>query len=186
MVHSWQWWGGSDRVWPDLGLIPVGQMEGRSVATLCLSSSHLYSGNKWTNHVPLSATSKWVLCPANRMVFIRLFESWAGLLGFAWTALFVPWEEVEEGKSCRAEEIQTCLTSYFFSVRPPLKETSHYLHFADLNLRSAGFSFQFWYPILGQRKSAVSLQPLICQASIGTNHTVNPTFSSKTWLLGSC
>lgn len=89
-------------------------MEGRSVATLCLSSSHLYSGNKWTSHVPLSATSKWVLCPANRMVFIRLFESWAGLLGFAWTALFVPWEEAEEGKSCRAEEIQTCLTSYFF------------------------------------------------------------------------
>lgn len=43
--------------------LPMGQMEGRSVGTLCLSSSHLYSGNKWTNYVPLSSTSKWVLCP---------------------------------------------------------------------------------------------------------------------------
>lgn len=187
MVHSWQWWGGSDRVWPDLGLIPVGQMEGRSVATLCLSSSHLYSGNKWTNHVPLSATSKWVLCPANRMVFIRLFESWAGLLGFAWTALFVPWEEAEEGKSCRAEEIQTCLTNYFFFSSSTFKRNFSLSPFCRPQLKICWIFFPVTqYPILGQRKSAISLQPLICQASIGTNHTVNPTFSSKTWLLGSC
>lgn len=97
------------------------------------------------------------------------------------------WEEVEEGKNCRAEELQTCLNSCFFYTlpRPPWKETLHYRHFADLNLRSAGLSFPFWYPIPHQRRSAVSLQHFICQASIGTNRTVNPGFSSRTWLLGS-
>lgn len=145
MDRSWQWWGGCDRAGPDPGFDPHGA-DGREIFGYSVSSIITSLLMEWVDkpcdslcHLKVGSLS----C-CSGVVFIRPFRSWAGLRGFAWTALFVPWEEVEEGKNGRAEEIQTCLTSYFFfPAHPPLRETSHYLHFADLNLRSAGFSFQF-------------------------------------------
>lgn len=121
------------------------------------------------------------------MVFIRLFESWAGLLGFAWAALFVPWEEVEEGKNRRAEEIQTCLINYLLTFLGGSSTFKRNLPLSTFCRPQVKICWIFFLVLISDSwPEEVCCQPLICQASIGTNHTDNPTFSSKTWLLGSC
>ncbi|KAK5880025.1 hypothetical protein CesoFtcFv8_023094 [Champsocephalus esox] len=56
--------------------------------------------------------------------------------------------------------------------RPVPQDTNRYLNFADLYPRFVGFPPQFKCP--GQKNSALSLPPPLCQTSSGTNSPVNP------------